>query len=334
MQLTLKDIARMVGVAESTVSRAINNKPGVGEDTKQKILSIAKQFNYRPNQLARGLANKQTNMIALFIAEMKSPSAIEIISSIEKAANQAGYQVILCNINHDLAKEKAYLELLDTNQVDGAIFAGGQLADEHLIKASLSGENKIILLNRLTEELLLPSVITDNSRGTYLATEHLITQGAQRIALLTDENESLIKEEKVSGYQKALEEHAIAYNQNLVIDSQGSREAGYHAFLELINLSDPPDAFLATNDLLTVGLVEAIKMGGYFIPLDFLLVGYGDNLLTSIFDPSLTVVKEPYQELGQKAVDFLTDSLAGKKLAEMIVVLDPVLKIRKSSIKN
>ena len=124
MQITLKDIARMADVAESTVSRALNNKPGVGEDTKLKIIKIAKKHNYRPNQLARGLAANKTNMIAVILSEMDSPGNIEIVKSLEKAAEKNGYQIILCNTNNQTEKEKSYLTLLESNQVDGAIFIG------------------------------------------------------------------------------------------------------------------------------------------------------------------------------------------------------------------
>ena len=334
MQITLKDIARMADVAESTVSRALNDKPGVGRETKLKILKIAKENNYRPNQLARGLAAKKTNMLAVIMAEMDSPGNIEIVKSIEKAAEKEGYQIILCNTNNQEEKEKSYLSLLESNQVDGAIFIGGKLVGSHLLRASFSPENNIVLVNRLAEENFFASVLTDYRQGIHKAVEHLLQEGFKKIALVCGDRDDLIEAEKISGYKDALSDAGLKVNADLIFPTKADRKAGYNVFLEIIEGDIIPDAFISTRELTTIGLVEAVKMGGNFIPEDFAVVGYGDNILSSVIDPPLTVLSEPVEKLGQYSLESLLKLINEDLNSQQIKVLTPELIIRESSISK
>lgn len=331
MPLTLKDIARMVGVAESTVSRAINNKPGVGEETRRKIMKIVKEYNFKPNQLARGLAKKETRIIALLLSDLATPGHTEIIKSIEEVANRAGYQVILCNTANDIDKEKAYLELVARNRVDGVIIVGGELADKNILNLALNKESRLVLVNRLAEEVLIPTILVDNAKGGYLATAHLIDQGLSRIAIIMGSIQDFLESEKLNGYKQALKDHNLPLREELIFETDGSRESGYNTFLNLMKLDEPPDGFFVTSDLLAVGLTEAIKMGGYFIPDDFAIVSYGESLITSIINPHLTVVAEPLNKLGRLAAEYLLKLINNQSPDRVIRVLEPVLKMRASS---
>ncbi|MDI3548005.1 MAG: LacI family transcriptional regulator [Halanaerobiales bacterium] len=331
MPLTLKDIARMVGVAESTVSRAINNKPGVGEETRRKIMKIVKEYNFKPNQLARGLAKKETRIIALLLSDLATPGYTEIIKSIEEVANRAGYQVILCNTANDIDKEKAYLELVARNRVDGAIIVGGELADKNILNLALNKEGRLVLVNRLAEEVLIPTILVDNAKGGYLATAHLIEQGLSRIAIIMGSIQDFLESEKLNGYKQALKDHNLPLREELIFETDGSRESGYNTFLNLMELDEPPGGFFVTSDLLAVGLIEAIKMGGYFIPDDFAIVSYGESLITSIINPPLTVVAEPLNKLGRLAAEYLLKLINNQSPDRVIRVLEPVLKMRASS---
>lgn len=331
MPLTLKDIARMVGVAESTVSRAINNKPGVGEETRRKIMKIVKEYNFKPNQLARGLAKKETRIIALLLSDLATPGYTEIIKSIEEVANRAGYQVILCNTANDIDKEKAYLELVARNRVDGAIIVGGELADKNILNLALNKEGRLVLVNRLAEEVLIPTILVDNAKGGYLATAHLIEQGLSRIAIIMGSMQDFLESEKLNGYKQALKDHNLPLREELIFETDGSRESGYNTFLNLMELDEPPGGFFVTSDLLAVGLIEAIKMGGYFIPDDFAIVSYGESLITSIINPPLTVVAEPLNKLGRLAAEYLLKLINNQSPDRVIRVLEPVLKMRASS---
>jgi len=331
MPLTLKDIARMVGVSESTVSRAINNKPGVGEKTRAEIMKVVRENNFRPNQLAQGLAKKETHIIALILSDLNAPGYSEIIKSIEEVANNRGYQVILCNTANDLEKEKNYLQLVSRNRVDGAIIIGGELADKNILNVALNDDDIIVLVNCLSEEMLIPTILVDNSRGGYIATSHLLQQGATRIAIVMGSAKDFLESEKLEGYKQALNDHGIPVEEELIIETEGTREAGYQSFLSIMDNDNLPQAFFVTNDLLAVGLIEAIKMGGYFIPDDFAIVGYGESLITSIISPPLTVVAEPLKESGRLSAEYLINLINSHPPEELIRVLEPVLIVRESS---
>lgn len=331
LPLTLKDIAEMVGVAESTVSRAINGKPGVGEKTRQKILKIAREYNFKPNKLAQGLAKQETHILALLLPGLSTGNYSKIIENIETHAEKAGYQVILCNTHNDLEKEKKYLDLLEEKRVDGAIILGGELADQHIVNTKLRGNDNIVLINRLCEEILISTILIDSRHGAYLATRHLLDLGYRKIALITGNNIDYIESEKIKGYQDALKDKKIDFNNELVIETDGSREGGYQAYLSLKDIAIKPDSFFVTGDLLTVGLVEAIKMGGYYIPQDYPVVSYGDTIINSIVEPELTRVVEPRGQAGKMAAEDLINLINSREAKEEIKVLKPELKKSEST---
>ncbi len=325
LPLTLKDIAKMVGVAESTVSRAINGKPGVSEETRKEILKIARDYNFKPNKLAQGLAKQETHILALLLPGLSEGNYSKIIENIETIAEKAGYQVILCNTHNDLEKEKSYLNLLEEKRVDGAIILGGELADQHIVNTKLRGNDNIVLINRLCEEILIPTILIDSKYGAYLATKHLLDLSYENIALITGNSNDYIESEKLKGYKTALKEHNIKFNDDLVHETNGSRQAGYDSFLNLVDVKTPPDSFFVTGDLLSVGLVEAIKMGGYFIPQDYPVVSYGDTIINSIISPNLTRVVEPLNYAGEMAAEVLINLINNDKAEEEINVLKPKL---------
>lgn len=331
MPLTLKDIAKIAGVAESTVSRAINNKPGVGAQTREKIMEIVREHNYQPNQLAQGLAKRETHLLALIVADLTGPGYSEIIKSMEKTANQAGYQLIICNTDNNLAKEKTYLNLVGQHRVDGAIILGGTLANNNIMKLALNQDELLVLVNCLAEEVLIPTVLVDNARGGYLATVHLLEQGLEKIALVMGPANDFLESEKLNGYQQALADYNIPFREQLIIKTDLSREGGYNAFFRVMKIDELPDGFFVTNDLLAIGLTEAIKMGGYLIPGDFAVVGYGDSIISAVINPALTVVAEPLQQLGRLAAEYIIKLINDQAIEEVIRVLEPELMIRESS---
>ncbi|MFP4660668.1 MAG: LacI family DNA-binding transcriptional regulator [Halanaerobiales bacterium] len=332
MPLTLKDIARMAGVAESTVSRAINDKPGVGKRTREKIMKIVEKYNYQPNQLAQGLAKNETHMIALIVSDISTPGFNKIIKNIESVANSRGYNVIICNTDNDLDKEKAYLKMVSNNRVDGAIIIGGELADKNVLNLALNKNDLIVLVNCLAEELLIPTVLVDNFKGGFLATSHLIEQGIEKIAIIMGSRNDFLESERLEGYQQALEKYNLPFNEEYVIETDGSRQGGYEGFFRAIKAEELPVGFFVTGDMMAIGLIDAIKMGGYFIPDDFSIVGYGESQITSIINPSLTVVAEPLEELGLYSAEYLIKLIDNETPEEMIKVLEPVLKLRDTTV--
>lgn len=330
MSITMKDIAAKLGVSESTVSRAINNKPGVGEDTKQKILNLARRYNYQPNLLARNLARQESNMIGLILPDISSLFYSEVTRAIQDIATKHGYQVMICNTDSDEKRESAYIEWLQGNKIAGIIFLGNGLANNKIINLGLSGY-PIVLANRLVEEVMLPSVIIDNNTGAFEATKHLLERGHKRIALINGPKDNLTAQNRFRGYREALKEYNLDYDPKLIINKDWSRECGYQGFLELLNLEEPPTAIFAANDLISVGVIEAIKMGGYLIPEEIAVVGFEDTIVTSIIEPPLTTVAQPMYELGSNSAKKLFSLIEDEDIEENIEILTSKLIVRKST---
>ena len=330
MSITMKDIAAKLGVSESTVSRAINNKPGVGEDTKQKILNLARRYNYQPNLLARNLARQESNMIGLILPDISSLFYSEVTRAIQDIATKHGYQVMVCNTDSDEKRESAYIEWLQGNKIAGIIFLGNGLANNKIINLGLSGY-PIVLANRLVEEVMLPSVIIDNNTGAFEATKHLLERGHKRIALINGPKDNLTAQNRFRGYREALKEYNLDYDPKLIINKDWSRECGYQGFLELLNLEEPPTAIFAANDLISVGVIEAIKMGGYLIPEEIAVVGFEDTIVTSIIEPPLTTVAQPMYELGSNSAKKLFSLIEDEDIEENIEILTSKLIVRKST---
>ncbi|OCL25738.1 LacI family transcriptional regulator [Orenia metallireducens] len=330
MSITMKDIASILGVSESTVSRAINNKPGVGEETKKKILDVAKRYNYQPNLLARNLARQESNMIGLILPDISSLFYSEVTRAIQDVATKNDYQVIVCNTDGDEEREAAYIEWLQGNKIAGIIFLGDGLANNKIINLGLSGY-PIVLANRLVEEVMLPSVIIDNNTGAFEATKHLLEKGHKRIALINGPKDNLVSQNRLQGYRQALKEYSLDYDPKLIVNKDWSRECGYQGFLELLDLEEPPTAIFAANDLIAVGVIDAIKMGGYLIPEEIAVVGFEDTIVTSIIEPSLTTVAQPMYELGANSAKKLFSLIEDEDIKENIEILTSKLIVRKST---
>ncbi len=326
----MKDIAEIVGVSESTVSRAINDKAGVGEETKQEILTVAKKYNFRPNQLARNLAKQSTNMLGMILPDISSLFYSEVARGIQDVARKNDYQLILCNTDNDSQEEKDYIEWMQNNKTAGIIFLGKGLDNDQIIKLGLS-DYPLVLADRLIEELMVPSVIIDNNTGAYDATKHLINKGYKRIALINGPQEEIRSQSRLQGYKRALADFGIEFKHEFVLSKELTRKSGYQSFLELIELKEPPTAFFAANDLLAVGLVEAIKTGGYLIPQDIAVVGFEDTIVTSIINPSLTTVAQPMYQLGVKSAQKLLSLISEQEVKEQIEILETELIIRNST---
>lgn len=332
MGITMKDLARRAGVSESTVSRALNNKAGVGPITRERIQKLALQYGFTPNPLARGLARKTTGMVGLILPDIDNYYTGAVVRGIENTCNNKGYHVVLGNSDGQVHREASYISFFTSSQVDGIIFLSGGLAEEAILKLGLKGY-PLLLINRFIEELSLPTLFLDHQHGAYLATQHLLKGGETRIALILGSLEHMEQEERLLGYEEALRAHGQPYEENLVLETDGSRQGGYDAFLRLLEQTTPPQAIFAAGDLLALGVVEAIKTGGYMIPQDFAVVGFEDNLITSLIHPPLTTVALPYYDLGCRAAEKIIGAINKEEQEETVEILKPHLIHRSTSPK-
>lgn len=306
-QVTIKDIARELGISPSTVSRALKDHPDISAETKKAVNELAERLNYQPNIVALSLRQKKTNTIGVIIPEIVNTFFSTVISGIEDVAYEAGYNVILAQSNESYQREVTDMKALFNSRVDGMLLSlSRETTNFDHIESIISKGVPIVLYDRFYNNPHLSKVIVDDYVGAKEAVLHLIEQGCKRIAHLEGAPNLIISKDRLRGYQDALSESNLEIRENYtVVCPNNSFEEGQRAAQKLLALSVPPDAIFATNDPMAMGAILAIKEKGLSIPDDVAVVGFSNYFFAQITDPSLTSVDQPGFEMGQEAARLL-----------------------------
>ncbi len=324
----------MANVSHTTVSRALNNKSRIKDETKGKILAIANELNYRPNFIARSLVMKETKTLGLVITTMANPFYSELSQGIETTAIGLGYNIILCSTNYDLLTEKQYIDMLRSKGVDGIIFSSAHMDDPNIL--TLAEEAfPIVLVNRRTYHPAVRERVdyvgVDNILGGFLAVEHLIKLGHQRIGVIGGSSESSVGFERLEGGKKALATYGLEMAGDYFIEGDFLKSSGYRGGKEFLKMAEPPTAIFATNDYMALGTFEAILEEGQRVPEDIALIGFNDIEFTSMKGIELTTIGQKKYEMGALAVKTLVERIEGGKAgAPKEMILEPELIIRKT----
>lgn len=327
---TIREVAESAGVSYATVSHVINNTRFVTQETRDRVLTAMTALNYRPNALARSLRQGKTNTIGLVLPDSANPFFAEISRSIEDEAFKKGYSVFLCNTELDTERELFYVDVLSKKQVDGIIFvAAGDQSDslDYLRRENMP----VVLIDRNLPNVQVDVVLTDHQLGGYLATRHLIGLGHQRIACIAGPSTITPSAERITGYQKALEEAGLPCDENLILRGDYHAQSGLDVTNAILNMTPRPTAIFALNDLMALGALRAASEAGYSIPKDLAVVGYDDLELSRFTSPPLTTISQPKKEISAQAVSLLVQRLSGKSESPSRVVLPPQLIVRRST---
>jgi len=329
MAVTLKDIARAAGVNASTASRCLSGFRGVNEGTRQKVLQVAAEMQYRPNRVARGLVTGRSHTIALLISDIRNPFFADVARGAEDVAHAAGYDLILCNSDFDADKQTKYLRSLSEKRVDGILMNSvvslrrAQLAQLAELKIP------IILLNKPAIRTAFSIVSADNYDGGKLAGAHLATLGHRAIAHITGPKQHGNLTERLRGFLAALK--AAHVPAPLVLHGQNSFSGGYE--LAQIVFDEYPEitAIFAGNDAMAFGVGRAAAERNLVIPRDVSLIGFDDVDLAQVVSPPLTTIHAPKYEIGQLAVEMLLKEVkrgTGRPPEQRTLGVE--LKVRKS----
>jgi len=334
MKITIKDIARIAKVSHTTVSRALNNKPRIHPQTKEKILSIARELNYQPNFFARSLVTKRTKILGLVITTIANPFYSELAQGIETTARSLGYNIILCSTDYELTTEKQYIDMLRSKGVDGIIFTSAHIGDPNIIELAEEGF-PMILVNRRTYHPTVREKVdyvgVDNILGGFLAVEHLIRLGHKRIGIIGGSSESSVGFERLEGGKKALKTYGLEAREDYFLEGDFLKESGYQGGKRFLRMDKPPTAIFATNDYMALGTYQAIVEEGVRIPEEIALVGFNDIEFTSMRGIDLTTVGQKKYEMGALAVKKLVERIKGEGTeSSKEVILEPELIIRRT----
>lgn len=330
---TIKDVAREAGVSYATVSRALNDHPEVSDETKKRIMKIALEMGYQPNAIAQGLVKKETKTVGLIIPDITNPFFPEVARGIEDAAVEAGYTIFLCNTNWNAQREERYFDVLIQKQVDGLIIGPSSEEVSHLGKVLASGI-KTVFISRAINHTNGTSIIIDNILGAKQAVEYLIQRGHQRIAFIGGQEDISTNRERLQGYTQALNNNGLALDESLIKTGSFKRDSGYFIMNQILKSDDcnRPTAVFAANDLLALGVIQAVKENGLSIPEDVAVVGFDDIEFASLPEIQLTTVSQPKYDMGKLAFSTLMELIRGGGYSSgRKILLDPVLVIRQTS---
>jgi len=330
MEVTIKDIAERAQVSYATVSRALNNKYGVHEKTRKKVLSIATEMEYSPNAVARGLVKKRTHTLGLIIPDITNPFYPGVARGIEDGAAEAGFSVILCNSNWERGRERQYIDLVAEKRVDGVILAPIENREE-MLKTSYTDRIPVVYVDKAPKKTRNSFVVIDNIRGGFLATKHLIEQGYDTIGFIGASEESWYIDERLQGYKMAFEQYGLSIREEFIRLSDFKQDTGHKIICEMIDTGDYPRSVFAENDLLALGVMQGVRERGLRIPQDVAVVGFDDIPFAGFPEIQLSTIYQPKYEMGKKAVEVLIEQIESGRAAGTKIYLEPQLVVRGSS---
>lgn len=335
-QATIADVARQVGVAPSTVSRALNGHPDINPVTRQAILDAARQLDYRPNLLAQSLKSRATNTIGVVIPDLERPFFATAVSGIQQVATEAGYRVMICQSKESYATEVSNVQALIASQVDGLLICHSRETEnfDHMSPKACCGI-PIVHFDRVFNQENAPKVMIDNWSGAFAVTEHLVLEGCRRIAILAGPPSLLISQQRLAGYQSALRRYGRPVADELVAHIDFRTESAVACLDAWLALPEPPDAIFAINYTNAFDLLLALRSRGRRVPEDMAIVGFGDEFLASLIEPGLTTVNlHPYR-IGQQAARlFLEQVQLQERFEPRTCVVKSELIIRQSSLRG
>ncbi|MEI8114979.1 MAG: LacI family DNA-binding transcriptional regulator [Bacteroidia bacterium] len=335
-QITIKDIARILGISASTVSRALKDHPDINVDTKKAVNELAQKLKYQPNAVAISLKNSRSNTIAVMIPEIVHYFFSSVISGIEDIASQKGFTVIICQSNESFEREVANAHTLLSHRVDGILISVSKQTQtfEHLLDLQESGI-PLVFFDRIAPEVNADQVIIDDMEASYKATRHLIETGRKRIAHFAAPQNLIIGKDRLQGYVNALTEAGIPVDNRLIVEAD-TFEKARNAVVKMLDEKNIPDGIFAVNDLTAIGAMQTIQKRGYKIPEEIAIVGFSDGYLSGITDPHLSSVDQHGYEMGTTAAEMLFRRILSDEedYIPEVKVLNADLIVRGSSVKE
>jgi LacI family transcriptional regulator len=327
--VTMKDVAERAGVSVSTVSRVLSDSPGVGPAVRTQVQEAVRAAGYVPNRLASNLRKQSTTVWGLLISDIQNTFFTGLVRAVEDVAQSQGYSLILCNSDEDLDKEARYVDVLVSEQISGLLITA---EDEQRtsVRRALDAGIPVVSVDRRIATASVDTVLVDNVSGARVAVEHLIDQGARRIAVVNGTERFAAHQERLAGYRHALAARGLEFDESLVVHA-GARNVGVEDGLRRVLREGRPDALFITNNQLTVSSLPVLAELGLSAPEDLLIACFDDLPLAGFIGSGLTVVDQPTYELGKRAAELLLQRIEDPDVPVREHLLSPRLIVRGSS---
>jgi LacI family transcriptional regulator len=334
MAVTLKDIARRVGVSVTTVSRALGGYDDVAEETRQRILQAAREMGYRPHTIAQSLQRKHTNTVGFIIPtagpRSTDPFFTELLTGIGEATAEHEFDLLVFTGAPGAQEREAYERVVGSRRVDGLLVVRTRCRDER-ITYLLENGFPFVAFGRSDLDLDFPYVDVDGTKGLDKATQYLIGLGHRRIAYISAPLDLMFAHHRLAGYQRALERNGLPLQEEWTAIGHLTQEEGYLGGLKLLELEPAPTAIIAANDLMALGVISAAQERGLAVGRDLSVVGFDDIPLAEHSHPPLTTVRQPIYDIGKMICHMLIQLIKNGNPVQRQVILEPTLVIRGSS---
>jgi LacI family transcriptional regulator len=321
-QVTIKDIARQLGISASTVSRALQGHPDISEETKRVVNDLAAKLKYQPNAIALSLKNQRTRIIGVIIPEIVHYFFSSVISGIEDVAYNAGFNVIICQSNEKYDREISNVNTLIAQRVDGILVSiSKETTDFQHLQHIVNNNIPLVFYDRVAPGIFGDQVIINDMEAAYEATKHMIDQGRRRIAHFAGPQNLLIGQRRKEGFLKAAREAGLDIDPRYIVEADNYEKA-QRAILNFISEGIMPNGIFSVNDITAIGAMKGLQKQGFKIPEDVALVGFSDGRFSGITEPSLSSVDQHGYEMGITATEMLL-----KRILENITDYPPVIKV-------
>jgi len=330
---TIKDVAREAGVSTATVSRVINKSPKAGKTSIEAVQLAMKKLGYRPNINARALVNKSSNTIGVLISDISNPFFGTMLKAIDQVARESNKHLLIGNGYHDTETEREAIELLINSCREHLIVHSKALSSEELIAIAKEVPG-FVLINRFIPEIADHCVAFDNFKGTYMATEFLISNNHKHIAYINSNHDVEDASGRKEGYLQALKDHGLPYNENYIVEEESDDEGGKAGMIELLSKNIPITAVLTYNDFMAAGVLAALEESDIAVPAQMSLIGFDNGLISRYVHPKLTTINYPIEIMAKQATRLSFKLANNEKIISENNMFSPTLVKRLSVGKN
>lgn len=336
-EITIYDLARELSLSPATVSRGLKDHHAINKNTKKRIIEKAEEMGYRSNNFASNLRKQKSHTIGVLVQQLNSNFIASVLSGIEKVTAAANYDIIIAHSAESGKREVANANNLFHKRVDGLIASlAFDTPDLSHFQQFFKKNIPVVFFDRVEENSNGAKIIIDNYKAAYEATRHLIEQGCKRIAHVTGNLKRNVYSKRYLGYQDALKNNNIAFDENLVFIGALDKDSSIATGEQIARLNPLPDGLFAINDLSAALCIRVFKEHGIRVPEDIAVVGFNNDTISIISDPQLTTVNYPAVKMGEQAATVLINHLTGNSDSSLTnsIVLNSELIIRQSSLRK
>ena len=313
--VTIKDIASLLGLSKSTVSRALKDHPDISQATKDAVKKVAESLNYKPNLVASSLRHKKSQVIGLIVPQISYFFFPSVIRGIEEVVRAKGYNLLILQSDESYERELENLDILIANNVEGILVSVSRKTKnfDHFQKIIDMGM-PLVFWDRLVNNVKADNVLVDDITASYNAVKHLLEKGKQRVAICTGNLNLLISTNRLRGYKMALQEKGIPVKDELVISCETPQEAEEET-LRLLEMDNPPDGIFAISDLTMTGIMRGIHKKNLQVPEEISVIGFCEEPFRSMYNPPLSVIEPMGTEIGRKSAELLFEHINKEQYA-------------------